>query len=290
MLISIFAFSKNTFSPDEINKIEKAISKRIDKAKLQQQQLGEIVKNTKKKLEQVDVQIVEYLQKYFTVESQGVLPVLLGVESIDDFIFRSYMMKQISKKNQALFSQYNDILTNYEEKKQEAESIKIELIKYQKDFNNLLSANQNNFDLSFYQDELNRLSDRQDKLSELINGLPSSGDSNESLPSIIKFKGYLEPPQSGSYAKSVFEGKVVYVGFMNGFGNTIIIDHGSSVHSVYANFATAEIVYGEYVKRGQTIASMGNVNNTPEEPLYFEIRLNGVEQNIKQWISLKPVK
>lgn len=290
ILISFFALSQNLISSSDINQIQKIIAEKIAMAKDQANDLNLITKKTKNKLAQIDLQIIDHLKKYYIIETQGILPLVLGVESIEDYIFRGYMLKQIAQKNQVLFNQYLEISVKYEERKQEADLIEDELTKYQQEFHNSLKGNLSKAKMPIIRDEIANLTDRQKKLANLINDLPETTETNSSLPTILNFKGYLELPEVNNLVKSVFEGKIVYVGLIKGFGNTIIVDHGNSVHSVYANFAEAKVIYGDFVKRGQIIAKMEEKTQQEKHPLHFEIRLKGIEQNTAQWLGLKPVR
>ena len=68
----------------------------------------------------------------------------------------------------------------------------------------------------------------------------------------------------------------------NGYGNTIIINHGNGFKTRYAHASELYVSAGEYVKQGQTIAKHGNtgrVRGTTGIHLHFEIIKNGKQVN-----------
>jgi len=72
-------------------------------------------------------------------------------------------------------------------------------------------------------------------------------------------------------------GLIVYSGStMRGYGQTIVIDHGGDLRSLYAHNSTLVAREGESVKRGQVIARIGRSGNASAEHCHFEIRRNDV--------------
>jgi murein DD-endopeptidase MepM/ murein hydrolase activator NlpD len=70
-------------------------------------------------------------------------------------------------------------------------------------------------------------------------------------------------------------GVVVEAGYIRGYGNTVIIDHGGGVATLYAHCSTILVRVGQEVQRGQMIARVGSTGYTTGPHLHFEIRING---------------
>ncbi len=87
-------------------------------------------------------------------------------------------------------------------------------------------------------------------------------------PYTISNRGIVISAGENQTVKSVFEGKVSYVGEIPGLGKTLILDHGDHYYTVYGNTQAVQVVVGDEVKQSQVIASAGD--NKSE--LYFEIR------------------
>ena len=70
-------------------------------------------------------------------------------------------------------------------------------------------------------------------------------------------------------------GKVAFAGYMRGYGNLMILQHGPSYTSTYAYNSRLLVKEGQMVIKGQKIAEAGS-QDTDRAQLYFEIRANGV--------------
>ncbi|MBE6053688.1 MAG: hypothetical protein E7212_07205 [Clostridium sartagoforme] len=74
-------------------------------------------------------------------------------------------------------------------------------------------------------------------------------------------------------------GVVVYSGWISGYGNTIIIDHGGGVQTLYAHNSELLVSVGESVYRGQTVAKVGSTGMSTGPHIHWEIRINGQHIN-----------
>jgi murein DD-endopeptidase MepM/ murein hydrolase activator NlpD len=72
------------------------------------------------------------------------------------------------------------------------------------------------------------------------------------------------------------EGTVVIAEWVNGYGNTVVINHGGGIMTWYAHIMPngIHVDEGDYVKRGQKIASVGTTGNSTGPHLHFEVRKN----------------
>ncbi|MBR3943417.1 MAG: peptidoglycan DD-metalloendopeptidase family protein [Clostridia bacterium] len=87
------------------------------------------------------------------------------------------------------------------------------------------------------------------------------------------------PASTGSPIYATADGKVITAGWVSGYGNTVIIDHGGGVTSLYAHNTSLNVSVGQTVKRGARIASAGSTGNSTGPHCHFEIRLNGSPVN-----------
>lgn len=81
--------------------------------------------------------------------------------------------------------------------------------------------------------------------------------------------------EQGTPIAAVADGRVAHVGWMRGFGRVVIIDHGEGHHTISAHIQKPVVSRGDDVKRGQTIAFVGDTESTNGPKLYFELRQNG---------------
>lgn len=78
-------------------------------------------------------------------------------------------------------------------------------------------------------------------------------------------------------------GKVAFIGELGLLGNTIIIDHGMGLSSVYGHLSDVRVQRGTLVQRGQNIAATGTSGFSQSEEVYFEIRMHGVPVSPNEW-------
>lgn len=75
------------------------------------------------------------------------------------------------------------------------------------------------------------------------------------------------------------DGSVTFSGSQNGYGNTIVVDHGGGVTTLYAHQSKLNAVVGQRVARGQVIGYVGSTGKSSGPHLHFEIRINGTAVN-----------
>nr|WP_229467508.1 peptidoglycan DD-metalloendopeptidase family protein [Massilia sp. Mn16-1_5] len=99
------------------------------------------------------------------------------------------------------------------------------------------------------------------------------------------WKGMFIKAPEGTEVRAVALGRVVHSGWMRGFGNLIIVDHGGDYLSIYANNQTLLKRLGDAVRAGEPIASAGNTGGNEESGLYFELRHLGKAFDPASWIK-----
>lgn len=82
-------------------------------------------------------------------------------------------------------------------------------------------------------------------------------------------------------------GVVVFAGWASGgYGNVVVIDHGTGYQTLYAHLSGVSSGCGQSVVQGQTIGSGGNTGNSTGAHLHFEVRFQGGFVN--PWFVLPP--
>lgn len=90
-----------------------------------------------------------------------------------------------------------------------------------------------------------------------------------------QWKGVFIRAASGQSVKAVASGRVVFAEWLRGFGNMLIVDHGSGYMSIYAANESILKQVGDTIKAGDSIATSGNSGGMADSGLYFELRQNG---------------
>ena len=69
--------------------------------------------------------------------------------------------------------------------------------------------------------------------------------------------------------------KVKFSGWKQGYGNTVILDHGFGYETLYAHLYKSLVRAGQTVRRSDIIALVGNTGKSTGPHLHYEVRLNG---------------
>ncbi len=83
----------------------------------------------------------------------------------------------------------------------------------------------------------------------------------------------------GSPIRAANAGRVIFAGRQGGYGNTVIIDHGEGITTLYGHASELYVKEGDQVAKGQAIAAVGSTGLSTGPHLHFEVRLNGEPQN-----------
>jgi len=97
---------------------------------------------------------------------------------------------------------------------------------------------------------------------------------------------------TGTPAQSVGDGTVEFAGVQGGFGNVVIVRHGSGHSTVYAHLSRIQVRKGQSVQKGQTVGAVGTTGWSTGPHLHFEFRVNGVHvdpQKIIQQAQSTPI-
>ena len=89
----------------------------------------------------------------------------------------------------------------------------------------------------------------------------------------------------GAEVKSIGTGSVVYSGWLKGYGNLVIVDHGSNYHSLYAHMSNSQVEVGTAVEEGEIIGQVGDTGSLKGSYLYFEIRKQGQAVDPLPWLK-----
>ena len=96
--------------------------------------------------------------------------------------------------------------------------------------------------------------------------------------------------KDGTKVKAVADGEVIFSGYLRGYGNTVIIDHGYNYHTVTSRLGKLLKNKGENVKTGTAIGLVSDTAMLIDEGLYFEIRHDKNPQNPLKWLKTSQLR
>src|SRR5262249_28870941 len=79
------------------------------------------------------------------------------------------------------------------------------------------------------------------------------------------------------------DGIVALAEFFGIYGNTIVIDHGYGLMSLYGHLSSFAVNKGDQVTRGQTIAQSGATGLAGGDHLHFSMLLQSVQVDAREW-------
>ncbi|WP_317034133.1 murein hydrolase activator EnvC family protein [Nodosilinea sp. E11] len=110
------------------------------------------------------------------------------------------------------------------------------------------------------------------------NGGISSGFGNRRHPILGYSRFHAGVDFAASQGTPIYaadSGRVIFSGWYGGYGQTVIIDHGDGISTLYAHASRLLVSEGQAVQQGQTVAAVGSTGLSTGPHLHFEVRQNG---------------
>ena len=229
--------------------------------------------------------------------SVGFLDVLMGSNSISEFVSNVEMIQKVYQNDM-------DVLKRLQKEQEELNALKvslsekIETLNAQKEEAKVLQAelDEKKAVIEAKADELKAQADAliaeikklQDEQKIYEGGAftwpcPSShyitytfGYRYHPLTGVWKFHTGIDiSAYTGADIIAAASGKVILAQWYQGYGNCVIIDHGSGIVTLYGHASSLCVSQGQEVSRGQLVARVGSTGISTGPHLHFEVRLNG---------------
>jgi murein DD-endopeptidase MepM/ murein hydrolase activator NlpD len=78
-------------------------------------------------------------------------------------------------------------------------------------------------------------------------------------------------------------GNVLLAEYFGIYGNTVLVDHGMGLVSLYGHLSSIEVEEGDMVEKGQTLGRSGETGLAGGDHLHFGLFLHGVPVNPIEW-------
>ncbi|MBM9519582.1 peptidoglycan DD-metalloendopeptidase family protein [Desulforhopalus vacuolatus] len=99
----------------------------------------------------------------------------------------------------------------------------------------------------------------------------------------------IEAPDGASVC-AIGTGKVIFAGYLEGYGNAVIINHGSHVYTVTARLENVEVEAEKTIRSGTVIGIAGDSTTLFTRGLYFEVRQGNNQVDPLEWIDSEQLK
>lgn len=254
------------------------------------------IEETKQNIEERKDGLNNRLRTMYKNGSVGFLDVLLGSNSISEFISNLEMIQRIYENDQDTLTTLEEQHQVLEEKQAALKTEKAELSEQKAVAEEKESALQS--DKDSLQAKLDELNAEADKVSSEIAGLQDHDKVYKggkfmwptTSTTITSPFGFRIHPVTGAYTGhtgvdigvgmgspvyAAASGTVIVAGGYGGYGNAVVIDHGSGISTLYGHNSSVNVSVGQSVKQGQVIASSGSTGISTGPHLHFEVRING---------------
>jgi murein DD-endopeptidase MepM/ murein hydrolase activator NlpD len=273
------------------------------------------LQDAEQRVERRDQLIRTRLKTMYETGSINYLEVLLGSQSFSDFMNRIDFLRLLIEEDQRIFEEFIAMREEVEQKKNEIEAF---LAQLEQQFDELqaiqafLVDQEKNksiriAEIAKIQQDL--AAQEEEEAQNAIRFANEISRANKEIEK-LRFDGIFEWPVPSSYRitsqfglrrdpftgqqrghngldigaptgsniVSVSGGIVVVAEYLSGYGNTVIIDHGNNVRSLYAHIRNGgiKVRVGARVRKGQKIAEVGSTGRSTGPHLHLEVHENGV--------------
>lgn len=285
----------------------------LEQGKATQAKLAKELKEKSDELDAVKKQVAVRIRAIYTQGTAAPVTILVSSHSLSELAVRKALVERIADKDRELFDKMKELRDAVLDKKKEQDRVvakiteltrqqqaqmnELEQVRAEKKkvFSVLKAAEEET------EDELEdmireshkleaQIADIQAKTTgqvpvfrgRFINPVPgarrSSGFGSRRHPISGRTKMHtgvdLAAP-SGTPIKAAGAGKVITAAYLNGYGNTIVIDHGGGVSTLYGHCSRLYARVGQNVSTGDRIAAVGSTGYSTGPHCHFEVRING---------------
>jgi len=85
-------------------------------------------------------------------------------------------------------------------------------------------------------------------------------------------------------------GKILFVGWQNGYGQLVVVDHGGGLTTRYGHLSHIDVDAGQQVSRGQLVGKVGSTGRSTGPHLHYEVRINEAPVNPLEYLLMSTKK
>lgn len=304
--------SEINLAGERVARLEKDIAKKEKEIKDNEEELAK----------QSDILSKRLVFIYETGGEVSYLEVLLAATDIKDFLTRYDLLSSIVEQDVDLIKSINKEKRKLDLQKSDLEVKKRELLSMQNELKakkeqldsqktekqKLLGSVRE--EKEAYEKALNELEESSRQLEALIRSYqsgnqgtqagtgsltwPAPGYSSITSPYGMRYHPILKTRKlhtgmdigapMGATIVAADSGTVIFAGWMTGYGQVIIIDHGNGLSTLYAHQSSFLVSEGATVSKGQPIGKVGSTGWSTGPHLHFEVRINGTPTDPRAYV------
>ena len=89
---------------------------------------------------------------------------------------------------------------------------------------------------------------------------------------------------SGTPIKAAKAGEVIFTGWLGGYGNAVILDHGDGVATLYGHQSRIGCTEGQILNQGDILGFVGTTGHSTGNHLHFEVRVDAEPRNPRPYL------
>ncbi len=297
------------------------VERDIDATRKELERVAAELEEAQKELEKRDDLYKQRLRTMYKNSGYGYLEVLLNAESFSDFVSRFYLVSKVADYDISILEElkgYRDLVQAKEDEVKEKEikmlTLKNNLLR-QKEEIKTVTASRNSALARVKNDEkeldkmLAELEETSRQITQTILSLTQGGefvggkfvwpapgytyitsDYGWRLHPIYKTNKFhsgidIRVPW-GKKVVAAGAGRVIYSDTYGGYGETVMVDHGGGIVTLYAHNSSLKVKVGAVVAAGTTIALSGSTGVSTGPHLHFEVRKDGEVVNPRPWLGI----
>jgi len=311
---------------DVKSKLLKEIKEKIDLTRADLKRRQERLKRLEDSLSEVEERLGKRLVAFYKHAKRGYVELLATSSDLDQLTRRMKYLRVIMNEDQRLLQHMASVQMNIKQeisqieekvaiidRMEKAEKSRFLSLKEELDKKVIILMNIHK-EREFYETAVKELQVAAKDLKETLLNLDRSQEKKKELPSgFAKSKGKLPLPFKGkiiknhkplgaefhkthkgifiegplgAQVKAVFPGRVDFSGWLKGYGQTIVINHGSRFFTISAHLSQREKQGSDMVEKGEVIGLLGETGSFSGPRLYFEIRRAGTNLDPLKWVKV----
>lgn len=293
----------------------------LKESKATQQKLGADLRTQTVKFDEVRAQVSKRIKAIYAEGDANLLNTIVSANSLGDLATRQAFVERVAEKDHELFTQVRVLRDQILAKKKEQDRVVAKIAKLnetqksnlaalsqvrkeKKQVFSVLKAEQD-----YLEDQYNAMQEESAKLENQIAAIQAASGGTPVFKGkfILPVHGRFSSPfgmrvhpishvrkmhtgqdiaaGSGTPIKAAGSGKVITASYIRGYGNTVVLDHGGKISTLYGHCSRIFVRVGQYVTQGQKIAAVGSTGYATGPHLHFEVRVNGKPVNPMGYVS-----